>query len=73
MRRHMEDGCSKRFDIGTLDLRSQGHDPYGSGAKQIDNPGSHYVPPQPHLPSLSKSSVGSNMYLTHAPSYSTGR
>lgn len=23
--RHMEDGCSKRFDIGTLDLRSENH------------------------------------------------
>ncbi|POR34013.1 Transcription factor Sp5 [Tolypocladium paradoxum] len=25
LRRHMEDGCSKRFDIGTLDLRSENH------------------------------------------------
>ncbi|KAH6656198.1 hypothetical protein BKA67DRAFT_599532 [Truncatella angustata] len=26
LRRHMEDGCSKRFDIGTLDVRSEGYD-----------------------------------------------
>ncbi|ETS83102.1 hypothetical protein PFICI_04978 [Pestalotiopsis fici W106-1] len=25
LRRHMEDGCSKRFDIGTLDVRSEGY------------------------------------------------
>ncbi|KAK3946237.1 hypothetical protein QBC46DRAFT_2870 [Diplogelasinospora grovesii] len=25
LRRHMEDGCSKRFDIGTLDLRATDH------------------------------------------------
>ncbi|KAL2265599.1 hypothetical protein VTJ83DRAFT_6699 [Remersonia thermophila] len=26
LRRHMEDGCSKRFDIGTLDLRADAYD-----------------------------------------------
>ncbi|KND92559.1 Transcription factor Sp5 [Tolypocladium ophioglossoides CBS 100239] len=29
LRRHMEDGCSKRFDIGTLDLRSENHNHNG--------------------------------------------
>ncbi|KAF7560727.1 hypothetical protein G7046_g3436 [Stylonectria norvegica] len=32
LRRHMEDGCSKRFDIGTLDLRSDNY----SGMEQGD-------------------------------------
>lgn len=26
LRRHMDDGCSKRFDIGTLDLRAGDED-----------------------------------------------
>ncbi|PNY29454.1 Transcription factor Sp5 [Tolypocladium capitatum] len=29
LRRHVEDGCSKRFDIGTLDLRSENHNHNG--------------------------------------------
>ncbi|KAK8134850.1 hypothetical protein PG984_006862 [Apiospora sp. TS-2023a] len=30
LRRHMEDGCSKRFDISTLNVRNEGYDLHGA-------------------------------------------
>ncbi|KAH8892075.1 hypothetical protein GQ53DRAFT_647849 [Thozetella sp. PMI_491] len=42
LRRHMEDGCSKRFDIGTLDLRADSYD-----SRSMAAPMSHLVTPPP--------------------------
>ncbi|OLN92168.1 Transcriptional regulator prz1 [Colletotrichum chlorophyti] len=38
LRRHMEDGCSKRFDVGTCDLRVDGYE--STGAANRNNGGS---------------------------------
>ncbi|KAG7150040.1 Zinc finger protein PLAG1 like [Verticillium longisporum] len=35
LRRHMEDGCSRRFDLGTLDLRSEGYNSSSSSRRQL--------------------------------------
>ncbi|KAK4097142.1 hypothetical protein N658DRAFT_489455 [Parathielavia hyrcaniae] len=47
--RHMEDGCSKRFDIGTLDLRAEGGFDTGMhpGARSMAPPMGHMIPPPP--------------------------
>jgi len=42
LRRHMEDGCSKRFDIGTLDLRAESYDPHHRSNMA---PMHHLIPP----------------------------
>jgi len=31
----MEDGCSKRFDIGTLDIRGEAYDPMHPSARSM--------------------------------------
>jgi len=62
LRRHMEDGCSKRFDIETLDLRPQSYNDQQSvrgssrhGESQSRQPSysssGHYSPQPGHYPS----------------------
>ncbi|KAL2135598.1 hypothetical protein VTI74DRAFT_7745 [Chaetomium olivicolor] len=51
LRRHMEDGCSKRFDIGTLDLRAEAYDSMHPSARSIA-PMGHILPPSGGLPPL---------------------
>ncbi|KZL65054.1 epithelial zinc-finger EZF protein [Colletotrichum tofieldiae] len=38
LRRHMEDGCSKRFDVGTCDLRVDGYEGMGSINRSMGAP-----------------------------------
>ncbi|KAK4190332.1 hypothetical protein QBC35DRAFT_89700 [Podospora australis] len=49
LRRHMEDGCSKRFDIGTLDLQASAYDPLHSRPMA---PMGHMIPPPGGLPPM---------------------
>ncbi|KAL2170043.1 hypothetical protein VTG60DRAFT_5383 [Thermothelomyces hinnuleus] len=52
LRRHMEDGCSKRFDIGTMDVRADSaYDSMHHGARPM-GPLSHMMPPQGGLPPI---------------------
>ncbi|CAJ2510683.1 Uu.00g063080.m01.CDS01 [Anthostomella pinea] len=47
LRRHMEDGCSKRFDIGTLDLReAEPYDSYHTHPRPLDNASGHLAAPE---------------------------
>lgn len=46
----MEDGCSKRFDIGTVDVRAD-FDSMHPGARPM-GPLSHMMPPQGGLPPI---------------------
>lgn len=41
----MEDGCSKRFDLGTMDLRAEGNG-LGSGKRQHPGKASSVTPSQ---------------------------
>ncbi|KAK6202004.1 hypothetical protein LQW54_009136 [Pestalotiopsis sp. IQ-011] len=53
LRRHMEDGCSKRFDIGTLDVcSSEGYDPSFSPRSSASN---LIAPPPTQLPPMTNS------------------
>ncbi|TDZ22973.1 hypothetical protein Cob_v004097 [Colletotrichum orbiculare MAFF 240422] len=77
LRRHMEDGCSKRFDVGTCDLGADVHDPT---TRAIRGPMDHLKrPPHSNLPPISMSlsdggpgSGGSGSVLLH-PVNSVGR
>ncbi|KAJ9150515.1 hypothetical protein NKR19_g5297 [Coniochaeta hoffmannii] len=61
LRRHMEDGCSKRFDIGTLDLRLGNCETiHGSGRQLTGDPLSLLGPPSGGLPPMSIATLGSN-------------
>ncbi|KAI0205797.1 hypothetical protein F4808DRAFT_410328 [Astrocystis sublimbata] len=56
LRRHMEDGCSKRFDIGTMDLRGNegsGYDPYSVPIRSVPSSSGHLVAPSQQLPPMS--------------------
>ncbi|KAH9898606.1 hypothetical protein F4778DRAFT_187539 [Xylariomycetidae sp. FL2044] len=67
LRRHMEDGCSKRFDIGTLDLRSQGYDSAYNGApRSLGSSTSHLGASSAQLPPMVMSQVGSHSLPAHS-------
>ncbi len=48
----MEDGCSKRFDIGTLDLRAESFDGMHPNAARSMAPMGHIIPPPGSLPPM---------------------
>lgn len=48
----MEDGCSKRFDIGTLDLRAENFDSMHPSARSMAGPIGHMIPPPGGLPPM---------------------
>ncbi|KAI0884802.1 uncharacterized protein GGS22DRAFT_147000 [Annulohypoxylon maeteangense] len=50
LRRHMEDGCAKRFDLGTLDLRADGYDAYPAPTRTLGSTPGHLVAPATQLP-----------------------
>lgn len=50
LRRHMEDGCSKRFDLGTLDLRAETYDTYPAPTRTLGSTPGHLVAPATQLP-----------------------
>ncbi|KAK4209339.1 hypothetical protein QBC37DRAFT_54819 [Rhypophila decipiens] len=67
LRRHMEDGCSKRFDIASLDLRADGYDSMNPSARQMAGPLGHLVPPPGGLPPMAIPPLGSSGILTSMP------
>lgn len=60
LRRHMEDGCSKRFDIETVDFRPQS---YGNEQNSMRLP-SHS---RPSGSSSNRASYSSSMHYSHSP------
>jgi hypothetical protein len=48
----MEDGCSKRFDIGTLDLRAEAYDSMHPVGARPMAPMGHLLPPSGGLPPM---------------------
>ncbi|KAK3315208.1 hypothetical protein B0H66DRAFT_336627 [Apodospora peruviana] len=67
LRRHMEDGCSKRFDIGTLDLRSDAYESMNPSARSMSGPMGHLVTPQGGLPPMAIPPLGSSSVLSSMP------
>ncbi|KAK0626135.1 hypothetical protein B0T14DRAFT_94327 [Immersiella caudata] len=65
LRRHMEDGCSKRFDLGTLDLRTEGYTMGSSSARPMDHQA--YGPPSGGLPPMAIPPLGSSGLLAPMP------
>ncbi|ROT34943.1 hypothetical protein SODALDRAFT_321039 [Sodiomyces alkalinus F11] len=66
LRRHMEDGCARRFDVGTLDIRAS--DTYG-GLGTAHRPlgveaTSQAMSPMPHLSTLSRMATPTGHYET---------
>jgi len=59
----MEDGCSKRFDIGTLDLRADGYNDMNPSARAMSGPMGHLVPPPGGLPPMAIPPLGSSGVL----------
>lgn len=70
LRRHMEDGCSKRFDIGTMDLRGpESYDNYSVPIRTVPSSSGHLVAPPPHLPSMSLPRGGHDQGMSDVPPY----
>ncbi|KAI0010592.1 hypothetical protein F4779DRAFT_576839 [Xylariaceae sp. FL0662B] len=69
LRRHMEDGCSKRFDIGTLDLRSEAYNAYGTAPKTLGSSPGHLVAPPAQLPPMNISQAENGNILAPVPSF----
>ncbi|KAL7624446.1 hypothetical protein AAE478_006011 [Parahypoxylon ruwenzoriense] len=65
--RHMEDGCSKRFDLGTLDLRADGYDPYPTPTRTLGSTPGHLAAPAAQLPPMTMSQAGSSSLLAPMP------
>jgi len=65
--RHMDDGCSKRFDIGTLDLRTESYDGLHASSRPAGSPIAHMAPPPGSLPPLAMPSVGGSSLLAPVP------
>lgn len=62
----MEDGCSKRFDLGTLDLRAEGYDSYPTPTRTLGSTG-HLAAPVAQLPPMTMSQAGSSGLLAPMP------
>ncbi|KAI0412552.1 hypothetical protein F5X98DRAFT_319672 [Xylaria grammica] len=70
LRRHMEDGCSKRFDIGTMDLRgAEGYDTYSVPIRSVPSSSGHLVAPTPHLPPMTLPRRENDNGMTDVPSF----
>ncbi|KAK3371469.1 hypothetical protein B0T24DRAFT_321388 [Lasiosphaeria ovina] len=67
LRRHMEDGCSKRFDIGTLDLRADTYEGLNPSARSMAGSLSHLVSPPVGLPPMAIPPLGSSGILSSMP------
>ncbi|KAI1388408.1 uncharacterized protein F4822DRAFT_245614 [Hypoxylon trugodes] len=67
LRRHMEDGCSKRFDLGTLDLRAEGYNAYPAPTRTLGSTPGHLVAPPAQLPPMTMSQAGSSSLLAPMP------
>ncbi|KAK3343949.1 hypothetical protein B0T25DRAFT_312683 [Lasiosphaeria hispida] len=77
LRRHMEDGCSKRFDIGTLDLRADSYDSLNAGSSRSMGGSMGHLqvgPPTGGLPPMAIPPLGSSGLLASmAPSLRSSR
>ncbi|KAK2054257.1 hypothetical protein LY76DRAFT_522881 [Colletotrichum caudatum] len=73
LRRHMEDGCSKRFELGTCDLRVGAYDGMGSVSRSMGTPMHHPMGAgSAPLPPITMSmSMGSGSGLLHPESPAT--
>ncbi|KAI0518570.1 hypothetical protein F5B22DRAFT_71228 [Xylaria bambusicola] len=70
LRRHMEDGCSKRFDIGTVDIRgAESYDTYNVPIRSVPSSSGHMVAPTPHLPPMTLPRGGNDSGMTDMPSF----
>ncbi|KAI5923840.1 hypothetical protein F4810DRAFT_667749 [Camillea tinctor] len=70
LRRHMEDGCSKRFDIGTLDLRgTEDYSAYNAPPRPLGNSPGHLAAPPAQLPPMTMPHTGSNNLLAPMPPF----
>lgn len=67
LRRHMEDGCSKRFDLGTLDLRAEGYNAYPTPTRTLGSTPNHLVAPPAQLPPVTMSQVSNSNLLAPMP------
>ena len=63
----MDDGCSKRFDIGTLDLRTENYDGLHAGSRPAGSPMAHMAPPTGSLPPLAIPSISNSNLLAPGP------
>ncbi|KAI0484013.1 hypothetical protein GGR56DRAFT_4567 [Xylariaceae sp. FL0804] len=66
LRRHMEDGCSKRFDLGTLDLREvdEYDGGYNAAPRTLGSSSSGpLAAPVPHLPPMALPHGGGSSHL----------
>ena len=74
----MEDGCSKRFDIGTLDLRAESYDGLHPSARSM-GPMGHMIAPPGGLPPMAipplcgTSMLGSLAPRDHSHTHGWGR
>ncbi|KAI1495233.1 hypothetical protein F5X96DRAFT_647 [Biscogniauxia mediterranea] len=70
LRRHMEDGCSKRFDIGTLDLRgTEDYSAYHAPPRPLGNSSGHLAVPPAQLPPMTMPHTGSSNLLAPMPPF----
>ncbi|KAI2620147.1 hypothetical protein GGS26DRAFT_314459 [Hypomontagnella submonticulosa] len=67
LRRHMEDGCSKRFDLGTLDLRAESYDAYPAPTRTLGSTPGHLVAPAAQLPPMTMSQAAGGSLLAPMP------
>ncbi|KAJ3568979.1 hypothetical protein NPX13_g6236 [Xylaria arbuscula] len=68
LRRHMEDGCSKRFDIGTMDLRgAESYDAYNMPIRSVPSSSGHMAGPTPHLPPMTLPRGGNDSGMPDMP------
>jgi hypothetical protein len=66
----MEDGCSKRFDIGTMDIRgTEGYDMYNVPIRPVPSSSGHLMAPTPHLPPMTVRRGGNDNDTTDIPPF----
>ncbi|KAL0940818.1 epithelial zinc-finger EZF protein [Colletotrichum truncatum] len=73
LRRHMEDGCSKRFDVGTCDLRIDGYEGVGAINRSVGGSAHPLVPAHGTLPPITMPMDTSNGLLHPASSANRSR
>lgn len=66
----MEDGCSKRFDIGTMDLRgAESYDSYNMPIRSVPSSSAHLAAPAPQLPPMTLPRGGHDSGMPDMPPY----
>ncbi|KAI0016282.1 hypothetical protein F4780DRAFT_760353 [Xylariomycetidae sp. FL0641] len=68
LRRHMEDGCSRRFDIGTLDFRGgEEYEAYPAPPRPLPSSSGHLAAPPAQLPPMTMPGGDGSHYLAPMP------